>query len=84
MTGSVVPMSTQIFQSCLESTTCDESSDCQRDLVEGNVWDESLCLVFTMSLRVFSVVWSPTISIKLVPISLKPIQIAEAKLQDHE
>lgn len=75
----------QIFQNCLEVATCDESCDCKCDLVQGcgEDGDDALRLEFTMTLRVFSVVWTPVCGFDLRPIPLEPIQIAEAKLRDE-
>lgn len=55
-----------------------------RDLVQAKDGGDLLHLVFMMNLEVFSVVWTPKISIKMAPIHLEPIQIAEAKLRDYE
>lgn len=79
-------MTAQILQRCFEESERGSFTDCRCELLEWNrvVGDNVLELVFEVSLKVYSVVWKPKVSVLVQPIPLEPIQIAEAKLRDQE
>lgn len=78
----VYPSHLQIFQSCLEAVTCDtEESECYHDLVTV-ADDDGRCMVMelTVPFKIFGAVSSLKYKIPLKPISLEPVDIAEADL----